>query len=72
MSSYLVQDFFKISKNLEQRNFFGGTLGKFFPIDTNLFEVLSISFNDLRVVKEARKHCFIDTLMHIKIHKCVY
>ena len=31
MSLYLVH-FLKISKNLEQGNFFGGTLGKFCPI----------------------------------------
>ena len=32
MSSYLVQHFLKISKNLEQGNCYGGSLGKFCPI----------------------------------------
>ena len=35
MSLYLVQYFLKISKNLEQENFFGGTLGKFCTIGEN-------------------------------------
>ena len=41
MSLYLVQYFLEISKNLEQGNSFGSTLGKFCPISKRLFIILS-------------------------------
>ena len=44
MSSYLVQQFLKISNNLYEGNFFGGTFGKFPPIYSKLHAVKIMQF----------------------------